>query len=46
MLAAYNLGDYQAFSRDLSLPAKLIVDEPAFAGFRTEGLELYPHAEW
>jgi hypothetical protein len=21
MLAAYNLGDYQAFSRDLSLPA-------------------------
>jgi hypothetical protein len=38
MLAAYNLGDYQAFSRDLSLPAKLIVDEPAFAEFRTENL--------
>jgi hypothetical protein len=38
MLAAYNLGDYQAFSRDLSLPAKLIVDEDAFAEFRTENL--------
>ena len=38
MLAAYNLGDYQAFSRDLSLPAKLIVDEEAFAEFRTENL--------
>jgi hypothetical protein len=38
MLAAYNLGDYQAFSRDLSLPAKLIVDEHAFAEFRTENL--------
>jgi hypothetical protein len=40
MLAAYNLGDYQAFSRDLSLPAKLIVDEDAFAEFRTENLSL------
>ena len=38
MLAAYNLGDYQAFSRDLSLPARLIVDEDAFAEFRTENL--------
>ena len=38
MLAAYNLGDYQAFSRDLSLPAKLIVDEDAIAEFRTENL--------
>ena len=38
MLAAYNLGDYQAFSRDLSLPAKLIVDEDTFAEFRTENL--------
>ena len=38
LLAAYNLGDYQAFSRDLSLPAKLIVDEPVFAEFRTENL--------
>jgi hypothetical protein len=38
MLAAYNLGDYQAFSRDLSLPAKLIVDEDAFAEFRSENL--------
>jgi hypothetical protein len=38
MLAAYNLGDYQAFSRDLSLPARLIVDEGAFAEFRTENL--------
>jgi hypothetical protein len=34
MLAAYNLGDYQAFSRDLSLPATLVVDENAFAEFR------------
>jgi hypothetical protein len=40
MLAAYNLGDYQAFSRDLSLPAKLIVDEDAFAEFRTENLSV------
>ena len=40
MLAAYNLGDYQAFSRDLSLPAKLIVDEEAFAEFRTENLSV------
>jgi hypothetical protein len=38
MLAAYNLGDYQAFSRDLSLPATLVVDEDAFAEFRTENL--------
>jgi hypothetical protein len=38
MLAAYNSGDYQAFSRDLSLPARLIVDEHAFADFRTENL--------
>lgn len=27
MLAAYNSGNYRDFSRDLSLPAKLIVDE-------------------
>ena len=40
MLAAYNLADYQAFSRDLSLPAKLIVDEKAFAEFRTENLSV------
>jgi hypothetical protein len=40
MLAAYNLGDYQAFSRDLSLPAKLIVDEDTFAEFRTENLSI------
>jgi hypothetical protein len=40
LLAAYNLGDYQAFSRDLSLPAKLIVDEDAFAEFRTENLSV------
>jgi hypothetical protein len=40
MLAAYNLGDYQAFSRDLSLPARLIVDEDAFAEFRTENLSV------
>jgi hypothetical protein len=40
MLAAYNLGDYQAFSRDLSLPAKLIVDKDAFAEFRTENLSV------
>jgi hypothetical protein len=38
LLAAYNLGDYQAFGRDLSLPAKLIVDEDAFAEFRRENL--------
>lgn len=38
LLAAYNLGDYQAFSRDLSLPAKLIVDEDTFAEFRSENL--------
>ena len=31
MLAAYNSGDYRAFSRDLSLPARLIVDEQTFA---------------
>jgi hypothetical protein len=40
MLAAYNLGDYQAFSRDLSLPAKLIVDEEAFAEYRYENLSV------
>ena len=40
MLAAYNLGDYQAFSRDLSLPAKLIVDENVFAEFRSENLSV------
>jgi hypothetical protein len=40
LLAAYNLGDYQAFSRDLSLPATLIVDEDAFAEFRTENLSV------
>jgi hypothetical protein len=40
MLSAYNLGDYQAFSRDLSLPAKLIVDEDAFAEFRSENLSI------
>ena len=40
MLAAYNLGDYQAFSRDLSLPARLVVDEDAFAEFRTESLSV------
>jgi hypothetical protein len=38
MLAAYNSGDYRTFSRDLSLPARLIVDEHAFADFRTENL--------
>ena len=43
MLAAYNLGDYQAFSRDLSLPAKLIVDEDAFAEFRRENLSVTGH---
>jgi hypothetical protein len=40
MLAAYNLGDYRAFSRDLSLPAKLIVDEDVFAEFRSENLSV------
>jgi hypothetical protein len=40
MLDAYNLGDYQTFSRDLSLPAKLIVDEDAFAEFRAENLSV------
>jgi hypothetical protein len=40
MMAAYNLGNYQAFSRDLSLPAKLIVDEDAFAEFPTENLSV------
>lgn len=40
MLAAYNSGDYRAFSRDLSLPAKLIVDERTFADFRTENLSV------
>ncbi|HKQ00584.1 MAG TPA: hypothetical protein VJ735_09675 [Actinomycetes bacterium] len=38
MLTAYNTGDYRAFSRDLSLPARLIVDEDVFADFRTENL--------
>ena len=38
MLIAYNLGNYEAFSRDLSLPAKLIVDEKAFSEFRSENL--------
>jgi hypothetical protein len=38
MLVAYNAGDYGAFSRDLSLPAKLIVDEETFAEFRYENL--------
>jgi hypothetical protein len=40
MLTSYNLNDYHAFSRDLSLPAKLIVDEEAFARFRTENLSV------
>jgi hypothetical protein len=40
MLAAYNAGDYRAFSRDLSLPARLIVNEDTFAGFRTEYLPI------
>ena len=40
MLAAYNSGDYHAFSRDLSLPAKLIVDEDTFAEFRSENLSI------
>jgi hypothetical protein len=38
LLTAYNLGDYGAFSRDLSLPAKLIVDEKVFTEFRYENL--------
>ena len=38
ILAAYNTGDYGAFRRDLSLPAKLIVDEETFAEFRHENL--------
>jgi hypothetical protein len=38
ILVAYNSGDYGAFSRDLSLPAKLIVDEETFAKFRYENL--------
>jgi hypothetical protein len=38
MLAAYNSGNYGAFSRDLSLPAKLIVDEKAFTEFRYQNL--------
>jgi lysozyme family protein len=38
LLAAYNSGDYQAFSRDLSLPAKLIVDAETFADFRYQNL--------
>jgi hypothetical protein len=38
LLTAYNLGSYEAFSRDLSLPAKLIVDEKVFSEFRYEYL--------
>jgi hypothetical protein len=38
VLAAYSSGDYRAFSRDLSLPARLIVDEDTFAQLRTESL--------
>jgi hypothetical protein len=38
LLAAYNSGDYRAFSRDLSEPAGLIIDEGAFADFRTVSL--------
>ena len=38
LLVAYNLGDYRAFSRDLSLPARLIVDEATFAEFRKDNL--------
>ena len=38
MLAAYNSGNYGAFSRDLSLPARLIVDERAFTEFRYQNL--------
>jgi hypothetical protein len=38
LLAAYTSGDYGAFSRDLSLPAKLIVDQEAFAQFRHQNL--------
>ena len=38
LLTAYNRGSYEAFSRDLSLPAKLIVDEKAFSEFRYENL--------
>jgi hypothetical protein len=40
MLTAYNTGDYRAFSRDLSLPARLIVNEDTFAGFRAENLAI------
>jgi hypothetical protein len=40
LLAAYNSGDYQAFSRDWSLPARLVVDEPAFARLRAENLPI------
>jgi hypothetical protein len=40
LLEAYNSGDYQAFSRDLSLPARLIVDEQTFADFRSENLSI------
>jgi hypothetical protein len=38
MLAAYNSGDYRTFSRDLSKPGRLILDEDAFADFRTVSL--------
>jgi hypothetical protein len=40
LLAAYSSGDYEAFSRDWSLPARLIVDEPAFAELRAENLPI------
>lgn len=40
LLAAYNSGDYQAFSRDWSLPARLVVDEPVFAALRAENLPI------
>jgi hypothetical protein len=38
LLAAYSSGDYRAFSRDLSLPARLILDAAAFAEFRSTTL--------
>jgi hypothetical protein len=40
MLTAYNLGDYEAFSRDLSRPVRLIVDEDTFAEYRSENLSV------
>ena len=39
-LGADNSGDYGAFSQDLSLPAKLIVDAETFADFRYENLPI------